>query len=49
MSLYHTRPHVEDIRKMKERGEKISMLSDATRDEAAANWRPEFKTLFNLI
>jgi 3-methyl-2-oxobutanoate hydroxymethyltransferase len=36
MSLYHTRPHVEDIRKMKKRGEKISMLYVTTHDEAAA-------------
>lgn len=34
--MYHNRPHVEDIRAMKKRGEKISMLFVTTRDEAAA-------------
>ena len=36
MSMYHNRPHVEDLRKMKLRGEKISMLYVTTPDEAAA-------------
>lgn len=36
MSMYHNRPHVEDLRKMKTRGEKISMLYVTTQDEAAA-------------
>jgi 3-methyl-2-oxobutanoate hydroxymethyltransferase len=36
MSLYHTGLHVEDIRTMKERGEKISMLYVTSHDEAAA-------------
>ena len=36
MSMYHDRPHVEDIRAMKKRGEKISMLYVTTLDEAAA-------------
>lgn len=36
MSMYHNRPHVEDLRKMKKRGEKISMLYVTTPDEAAA-------------
>ncbi len=36
MSMYHNRPHVEDIRGMKARGEKISMLYVSTVDEAAA-------------
>ena len=36
MGMYHNRPHVEDIRKMKARGEKISMLYVTTPDEAAA-------------
>lgn len=36
MGMYHNRPHVEDIRKMKKRGEKISMLYVQTLDEAAA-------------
>jgi len=36
MSMYHNRPHVEDIRNMKKRGEKISMLYVSTLDEAAA-------------
>lgn len=36
MDLYHNRPHVEDIRAMKARGEKLSMLYVATPDEAAA-------------
>lgn len=36
MSMYHNRPHVEDIRNMKARGEKISMLYVATPEEAAA-------------
>jgi 3-methyl-2-oxobutanoate hydroxymethyltransferase len=34
--MYHTRPHVEDIRAMKKRGEKISMLFVTTLEEAAA-------------
>ena len=34
--MYHNRPHVEDIRAMKKRGEKISMLYVTTLDEAAA-------------
>lgn len=34
--MYHNRPHVEDIRAMKKRGEKISMLYVTTCDEAAA-------------
>ena len=34
--MYHNRPHVEDIRAMKKRGEKISMLFATTPDEAAA-------------
>ena len=36
MSMYHNRPHVEDLRKMKLRGEKFSMLYVTTPDEAAA-------------
>lgn len=36
MSMYHNRPHVNDLRQMKARGEKISMLYVATPDEAAA-------------
>ena len=36
MGMYHNRPHVEDLRKMKRRGEKISMLYVTTPDEAAA-------------
>jgi len=36
MSMYHNRPHVEDLRKMKKRGEKISMLYVTTPDEAQA-------------
>lgn len=36
MSMYHNRPHVEDIRAMKKRGEKISMLFVTTAEEAAA-------------
>lgn len=36
MSMYHNRPHVEDIRAMKMRGEKISMLYVTTLEEAAA-------------
>lgn len=36
MGMYHNRPHVEDIRAMKKRGEKISMLYVTTLDEAAA-------------
>ena len=36
MGMYHNRPHVEDIRAMKKRGEKISMLYVSTKDEAAA-------------
>ncbi|MCG6883596.1 MAG: hypothetical protein LJE62_07565 [Silicimonas sp.] len=34
--MYHNRPHVEDIRAMQKRGEKISTLHDSTHDEAAA-------------
>ena len=34
--MYHNRPHVEDIRAMKRRGEKISMLFVTTHEEAAA-------------
>jgi 3-methyl-2-oxobutanoate hydroxymethyltransferase len=34
--MYHNRPHVSDIRAMKKRGEKISMLYVSTPDEAAA-------------
>lgn len=36
MSMYHNRPHVEDIRRMKRSGEKISMLFVTTHEEAAA-------------
>lgn len=36
MGMYHNRPHVQDIRAMKKRGEKISMLFVTTPDEAAA-------------
>jgi 3-methyl-2-oxobutanoate hydroxymethyltransferase len=36
MSIYHNRPLVSDIRAMKKRGEKISMLFVTTPDEAAA-------------
>lgn len=36
MSMYHNRPHVEDIRKMKKNGEKISMLYVTTPQEATA-------------
>ncbi len=36
MTLYHNRPHVEDIRNMKKRGEKLSMLYVTTLEEAAA-------------
>lgn len=36
MSMYHNRPHVEDIRNMKKNGEKISMLFVTTPEEAAA-------------
>jgi 3-methyl-2-oxobutanoate hydroxymethyltransferase len=36
MGMYHNRPHVEDLRAMKRRGEKISMLYVTTLDEAAA-------------
>ena len=36
MGMYHNRPHVEDLRKMKKSGEKISMLYVSTHDEAAA-------------
>lgn len=36
--MYHNRPHVEDIRAMKKRGEKISMLFVTTPEEAAALW-----------
>jgi 3-methyl-2-oxobutanoate hydroxymethyltransferase len=34
--MYHNRPHVEDIRAMKKRNEKISMLFVSTPEEAAA-------------
>lgn len=34
--MYHNRPHVEDIRRMKRDGEKISMLFVTTPDEAHA-------------
>lgn len=34
--MYHNRPHVEDIRAMKKRGEKISMLFVTTPEEAEA-------------
>jgi 3-methyl-2-oxobutanoate hydroxymethyltransferase len=36
MGMYHNRPHVEDIRRMKKNGEKISMLFVTTPAEAAA-------------
>ena len=36
MGMYHNRPHVQDIRAMKKRGEKISMLYVSTSEEAAA-------------
>ncbi|WP_343081042.1 3-methyl-2-oxobutanoate hydroxymethyltransferase [Ostreiculturibacter nitratireducens] len=36
MGMYHNRPHVEDLRNMKKRGEKISMLYVTTLEEAAA-------------
>ena len=36
MSMYHNRPTVADIRKMKARGEKISMVYVTTFEEAAA-------------
>lgn len=36
MGMYHNRPHVQDIRAMKKRGEKISMLFVTSHDEAAA-------------
>ncbi|HMQ57904.1 MAG TPA: 3-methyl-2-oxobutanoate hydroxymethyltransferase [Rhizobiaceae bacterium] len=36
MGMYHNRPHVQDIRNMKQRGEKISMLYVSTLEEAAA-------------
>ena len=36
MGMYHNRPHVQDIRAMKQRGQKISMLFVTTPDEAAA-------------
>ena len=36
MGMYHNRPHVQDLRAMKKRGEKISMLYVSTHDEAAA-------------
>jgi len=36
MGMYHNRPHVGDLRAMKARGEKISMLYVTTPDEAAA-------------
>lgn len=34
--MYHNRPHVQDIRAMKKRGQKLSMLYVTTLDEAAA-------------
>lgn len=34
--MYHNRPHVDDIRAMKQRGEKLSMLFVTTPEEAAA-------------
>jgi 3-methyl-2-oxobutanoate hydroxymethyltransferase len=34
--MYHNRPHVDDIRAMKKRGEKLSMLYVSSPDEAAA-------------
>lgn len=34
--MYHNRPHVEDIRALKKRGEKLSMLFATTPEEAAA-------------
>ena len=34
--MYHNRSHVEDIRAMKKRGEKIWMLSVTTHHEAVA-------------
>ena len=34
--MYHNRPHAEDIRAMKKRGEKISMLFVTTPEEASA-------------
>lgn len=36
MSMYHNRPHDEDIRQMKRNGEKLSMLFVTTAEEAAA-------------
>lgn len=36
MGLYHTRPHVADLRAMKARGETIAMLYVTTPEEAAA-------------
>ncbi|MCX7888913.1 MAG: 3-methyl-2-oxobutanoate hydroxymethyltransferase [Rhodobacteraceae bacterium] len=36
MAMYHNRPHVEDLRAMKRRGEKIAMLYVTTPEEAAA-------------
>lgn len=36
MGMYHNRPHVQDLRAMKKRSEKISMLYVSTYDEAAA-------------
>lgn len=36
MGMYHNRPHVQDLRAMKARGEKISMLYVQTKEEAAA-------------
>jgi len=35
--MYHNRPHVEDIRAMKDRGEMITMLFVTSPDEAAAD------------
>ena len=36
MGMYNNRPHAEDIRKMKKRGEKITILFVSTHDAAAA-------------
>ena len=36
MSLYHNRPTVADMRAMKARGQKISMIYVTTLEEAAA-------------
>ena len=42
MGMYHNRPHVDDIRRMKRSGEKISMLFVTTHEEAAAGVHPIF-------